>query len=57
MVVVSKHAKQEEGWELEERYDSPSAAMCSLVLTGKNPTKGTCILANVPITYQLEYAV
>lgn len=37
--------------------DSPNAAICSLVLTGKNPTKGTCILANVPMTYQLEYVV
>jgi hypothetical protein len=30
--------------------------MCSLVLTGWNPTNGTCILARVPIAYQEEYA-
>jgi hypothetical protein len=57
MVVVSGHEGKEEGREQEEQCDSPRAAICSDVLTGKNPTKGTCILANVPITYQLEYAV
>jgi hypothetical protein len=57
MVLVSRHAGKEEAREREGRCDSPRAAMCSDVLTGKNPTKGTCILANVPITYQLEYAV
>lgn len=29
--------------------------MCSLVRTGRNPTNGTCIDANVPITYHVEY--
>lgn len=34
----------------------PNAAICSLVRTGWNPTKGTCILDKVPIAYQDEYA-
>ena len=34
----------------------PRAAMCSLVRTGWNPTKGTCMLASVPIAYHEEYA-
>lgn len=34
--------------------DIPRAPICSLVLTGWNPTNGTCMLANVPIAYQEE---
>ena len=36
------------------RCNLPSAAMCSLVLTGWKPTKGTCILASVPMAYHEE---
>lgn len=39
-----------------ECRDIPRAAICSLVLTGWNPTNGTCILARVPIAYHDEYA-
>ena len=34
----------------------PNAAICSLVRTGWKPTKGTCMLAKVPIAYHEEYA-
>ena len=37
-------------------YYVPSAAICSLVLTGWNPTNGTCMLARVPMAYHEEYA-
>jgi len=36
--------------------DIPKAGMCSLVLTGKKPTKGICMLANVPKAYHVVYA-
>lgn len=38
------------------KFILPSAAICSLVRTGWNPTKGTCILARVPTAYHEEYA-
>jgi len=36
------------------RSGSPRAAICSLVLTGWKPTKGTCMLESVPMAYQDE---
>ena len=37
------------------RWYAPNAGMCSLVLTGKKPTKGICMLASVPRAYQVVY--
>ena len=33
--------------------DIPSEDMCSLLLMGRKPTNGICMLANVPRAYQV----
>lgn len=38
----------------EHENDAPRAAMCSEVLRGRKPTKGTCIDARVPMRYHDE---
>lgn len=40
----------------EDNANLPAAAMCSLVLIGWNPTKGTCIDMMSPMIKKVVYA-